>query len=250
MHSNNMPLPYLVVFASLVGVAACGGESNTGPSPAPPAPPPAPPPPPAPSTGSIRVTTLSAGEDLDLSAYVAAVGQDRRRIGLDDIVAFGSLPAGDYFVDLDDVAENCSVSGGAARQVTVTAGNTEEVAFDVSCAELPPAEVDVTGTWEGTYIAIDPETLQEVSGIPGALTYVLEQNGDDVTASTIQYSGPAFEGVGRVSGSTFTLFFLGRETDTGPGRITATLEVSGDEMVGSEWEQLDDWAANTELTRQ
>jgi hypothetical protein len=48
----------------------------------------------------------------------------------------------------------------------------------------------------------------------------------------------------------FTLFFLGRETDTGPGRITATLEVSGDEMVGSEWEQLDDWAANTELTRQ
>jgi len=250
MHSNNVPLPYLVVFASLVGVAACGGESNTGPSPATPPPPPAPPPPPSPSTGSIRVTTTSAGEDLDLSAYVAAVGQDRRRMDLDGVVAFSLLPAGDYFVDLDDVAGNCSVSGGAARQVTVTAGNATEVAFDVSCEALPPAEVDVTGTWVGTYIAIDPETLQEVSGIPGTLTYVLEQTGDDVTASTIQYSGPAFEGVGRVSGSTFTLFFLGRETSQGLGRMNAMLEVSGDEMVGSEREQLDDWAANTELTRQ
>ncbi len=250
MHSNNVPLPYLVVFASLVGVAACGGESNTGPSPAPPPPPPAPPPPPSPSTGSIRVTTTSAGEDLDLSAYVAAVGQDRRRMDLDGVVAFSSLPAGDYFLDLDDVAGNCSVSGGAARQVTVTAENATEVAFDVSCEELPPAEVDVTGTWVGTYISIDPETLQEVSGIPGTLTYVLEQTGDDVTASTIQYSGPAFEGVGRVSGSTFTLFFLGRPTAEGTGKVTATLEVSGDEMAGSELEQLDDWAANTELTRQ
>ena len=169
---------------------------------------------------------------------------------LDGVVAFSALPAGDYFLDLDDVAGNCSVSGGAARQVTVSAGNATEVTFDVSCAALPPADVDVTGTWEGTYIEIDPETLQEVSGIPGTLTYVLEQDGDEVTASTIQYTGPAFEGVGRVSGSTFTLFFLGRPTDTGPGRITATLEVSGNEMVGSEWEQLDDWAANTELTRQ
>ena len=196
------------------------------------------------------MTTTSVGEDLDLSAYVAAVGQDRRRMDLDGVVAFGSLPAGDYFVDLDDVAENCSVSGSAARQVNVTAGNATDVTFDVSCTALPPAEVDVTGTWVGTYIAVDPETGQEVSGTPGTLTYVLEQDGDDVTASTIQYAGPAFEGVGRVSGSTFTLFFLGRETAQGPGRMNATLEISGDEMVGSEREQLDDWAANTELTRQ
>ena len=108
----------------------------------------------------------------------------------------------------------------------------------------------MTGTWVGTYIEINPETLQEVSGVPGTLTYVLEQDGDDVTASTIQYSGPACEGVGRVSGSTFTLFFLGRETETGAGKVTATLEISGADMVGSEREQLDDWAANTELTRQ
>ena len=108
----------------------------------------------------------------------------------------------------------------------------------------------MTETWVGTYIAIDPETGQEVSGAPGTLTYELEQDGDDVTASNIQYSGPAFEGVGRVSGSTFTLFLLGRDTSQGPGRITATLEVSGAEMVGSEREQLDDWAVNTELTRQ
>lgn len=226
------PLPYLV-FAPLVVLSACGGESGTGPA--------------APT--SLLVSVASTGEDLDLSAYVVTVGQDRRQIGLDGAVTFSPISAGNHTVQLDDVAGNCSVSGGAVRQVSVTGGNTTEVAFDVSCAALPPATVDVSGTWIGSY--------DGGSVFVGVLTYVLQQDGDEVTASTIRYENQnngnmnQYSGVGRVSGNTLTLFFLGEETVPGErGKVTATLEVSGDEMAGNDTEQLGNWAATLSLMRQ
>ncbi len=194
------------------------------------------------------MTTSTTGEDLDLSAYVVAIGEDERRIELEDDATFGQLSAGDYTVRLLDLAENCSVAGGPSQQVSVTGGNTAAATFQVSCVALPPAEVDVSGSWAGTYREVNPETRQE-NGQSGPLTYELEQDTDDVTAA-ITYLSVTYAGTGRVSGNTLTLFFLGEETDSGPGKITAVLEVSGDEMVGSEREQMDDWAANTELTRQ
>lgn len=246
--SNERRMPFLLV-ASFVALAACAGEPGTGPaSPAPPTAPPPPPPPPSPSTGSVRATTTTTGDDLDFSAYVVSLGETRKRIELEGSTTFDQLAAGDYTLRLSDVAHNCSVAGGNSQQVSVTGGGTAVATFDVSCAALPPAAVDVSGMWMGTYREVDPQTGQE-NGQSGPLTYQLAQDGDDITAS-VTYLSVTYSGTGRVSGSTLTLFFLGEDTETGPGKVTAVLEVNGDAMAGSEREQMDDWAANTELARQ
>lgn len=252
MHLHR-PLLFLVS-ASLVALSACAGEPSTGPSsqPPPPAPPPAPPPPPPPSNGSIRVTTTTTGEDLDLSAYLATVtGQAQERIELNDDVTMSSIPAGSQTVRLEHVADNCSVEGGASRQVSVTGGSTTDVSFSVSCAALPPAEVDVTGTWSGPIEGTDKRSGATSTG---TLIYELEQDGDDVTAAiTYDFGGGAndYVGVGRVSGNTLTIFSLGFEFEEGrPSKVTATLDVDGDEMTGSDEEQDDFWEATMTLTRQ
>ena len=45
-----------------------------------------------------------------------------------------SVPQGSYTVTVGSVAQNCAVNGGPARAVTVVAGTTANVAFDVTCA--------------------------------------------------------------------------------------------------------------------
>jgi hypothetical protein len=49
----------------------------------------------------------------------------------DGSIAFANLRAGVHTVTLESVAENCAVSGSAARSVTVAAGGTVAVDFEV-----------------------------------------------------------------------------------------------------------------------
>lgn len=227
-------VPTLVVTPCFV-VWACGGDSGpSAPSPL--------------DEGSLSVTTRTTGQDLDLSAYVVTAGQERRRIERNGAATITPLPTGGTSVRLEDVAANCSVAGGPSRQVTVAAGEVTSVAFDVDCAAVPPAEVDVTGTWTGP-------SLTSSTGESYAIAYVLTQTGDDVTAPTISYKNLAdgststFSGAGRVSGHTLTLFFLGSVRDGDQDRVTASLEVSGDEMTGRHEEQLGRWSATMTLQR-
>lgn len=230
------------LFASVIALPACSGDSNTGPAPGPP------PPPPAPITGSIRVVTTTTGDDFDLSAYLVSIGEDVRLIEWNAGVAFGDLAARDYTVTLSDVAENCSVSGDASREVSVTAGSTTEVAFDVSCAALPPAEVDVTGSWSGEFEGTD--NVAGGSG-SGTLTYELVQDGDDVSGTLIGDEA-TYSVEGRVSGSTVTLFFLGwtRPATGYRHRVTNAGEVNGSVMAGTSVEQRSEWTGTFRVVRQ
>lgn len=229
-----------LIFSPLVALAACAGESNTGPSSAPP-----PPPPPAQSTGSIRVITATTGDDLDPSAYLVSVADDIRLIMQNGSVTFESLSAGEHTVTLAHVAQNCSVGGAASQTVSVTGGGAAEARFDIYCEALPPADADVSGTWQGEYIG---------SNSKGTLTYVLEQQGDDVTASiTYRHDDGAetnFSGEGWVSDSTLTLFFLGGFTGGPQHRVTSTSFVASDRLNGTDEEQLDQWSATFSLLAQ
>jgi hypothetical protein len=189
------------------------------------------------------VSTTTTGDDFDLDGFVVRVAGELERADASGTVEFRTLSAGTHTVQLDDVADNCSVDGGDTRQVTLAPGATT-VAFSVTCVALPPATVDVTGTWIGGY---DPDG----QGMAGRiLTYMLVQNGDEVTG-LIGYGSPGeYSGVGRVSGSTLSLFYLGLEHESGRYRVTATLEVSGNDMSGNDTEQLGLWAAVVALTRQ
>src|SRR5947199_209570 len=88
----------------------------------------------APSTGTIRVTMRNIGGDLDVDGYTIRIDSaiSRQVVGATTI-DIAALRAGPHLVVLQDVAENCAVTDGASRSVTVTAGGAVIVSFDVVC---------------------------------------------------------------------------------------------------------------------
>lgn len=231
----------LVGIVPLAAFAACGGGSSL---------PPAPDPQPSAAAGDIRVTTTSTGEDQDLNAYLLKVGDSVSLIEWNDTVTYSNLPAEDWTVELQDVAENCSVADGATRNVSVADNSTTQVAFEVSCDSLPAAAVDVSGTWTGNFTGGPPNAPPET----GSLVWVLEQHGDDVTGSVkTSHGGPVYtydiEG-GRVSGSTVTLFFLGKAVLGEEGyRFTSIGEVAAQRISGSVDEQMNLWLGTFTVAR-
>ncbi len=108
-------------------------------------------------SGRIRVTTVTTGEDLDPTYYVR---DDPPQSLTPQLPANGSviLPIafapGDHVLSLLDVASNCAVVGGNAQTVTVSAGDTSDVAFAVTCVGNLPA---LRGTIATTGTDVDPD---------------------------------------------------------------------------------------------
>lgn len=202
-----------------------------------------------PQLGNVRISTLTTGEDLDLSAYRASVGSELKLAGLNDVLTFVGIPAGTHTAAVDDIAENCTVDGGSSRQVEVTADATAEVTFQVSCTALPPAEVDVTGEWSGPAEGCD-NTLPRCEDFN--LTWVLQQTGDDVTGHVDYDIGESYELTGRVSGTDLTFFYLGwtRPATGYQFRVTSTAGAVGDTLTGSSAEQMGEWRDTFRLVRQ
>jgi hypothetical protein len=215
-------------------IAACSGDPDvTDPEPA----------------TELHVSVSTTGDDFDLSGYVVIVGPDTSISGVQAESEFRNVLPGSHMVQLTDVASNCTVSGNATREVTVIEGEITEIGFDVSCTALPPASVDVTGTWIGE--ATDLSTYE--SGTVASVIHVLRQTGSTVVADSLDMETPSShfpaKGVGRVSGTTLTLFYT-VDTEVGRFRITNTIIVSGNEMEGTSVEQLDRFEANLALSKQ
>src|SRR5437867_3852872 len=91
------------------------------------------------ANGSIRITTVTTGEDVDPNGYYAAWGASGGSwLQANGSVTVPAVPAGVEGVGLSDVASNCAIVGGEWKTVTVTAGATNDVTFAVTCAgDLP-----------------------------------------------------------------------------------------------------------------
>ncbi len=90
---------------------------------------------PTPTTGSIQATTSTAGDTLDPDGYTVTVdGTQSQAVGINDVVTFADLEEGSHSVELSGVAKNCTVSGENPRGVSVTAGETAQEGFGVTCA--------------------------------------------------------------------------------------------------------------------
>jgi len=201
------------------------------------------------SSTQLRVTITTNGEDFDFSGYLVIVGRDTLLSAPQADLDFPSLLPGTYTVQLDDVASNCTVTGGALRQVTIVEGQTTRTSYSISCAALPPATVNVTGTWvgEATNLSTYPP------GTVAPIIYVLRQTGDSVTADSLNLITPSDSfpavGVGRVSDNTLTLFFT-TDTEVGVFRLTNTLMIVGSDMEGISTEQFGRFVADLALTKQ
>ena len=113
---------------------------------------------PPPQTGNLTVSTSTSGSNLDPDGYTVTVdGGASQAIGTNGSVTFSGLSAASHTVVLSGVANNCSVSGGTSRTVSVPAGGTATTSFAVSCAAPPPQTGNLTVTASTTGSNLDPD---------------------------------------------------------------------------------------------
>jgi hypothetical protein len=107
-----------------------------------------------PSTGSIRVSAATSGSALDPDGYRFAVdGGNSRPLGVNGSQTIGGVSAGSHTVVLSNVASNCDVDGGASKSVSVTAGQTAEASFSLTCTATGPSAARSTVVANPTTIA-------------------------------------------------------------------------------------------------
>src|SRR5437762_9468375 len=85
------------------------------------------------TTGSLTVTTSTTGSNLDPDGYTVTVDGNQKAIGINNSVTFSGLSPGNHSVQLNGLAQNCTVSSNP-RTVSITAGSTTKTTFTVSCA--------------------------------------------------------------------------------------------------------------------
>jgi hypothetical protein len=90
------------------------------------------------AAGTVRVTTATTGIDPD-SYYSVCIGPSRlactryASLPMNGAVIVPGVPMGPQTVTLNDVATNCTVSGGQSHALSVPQDGTVDVAFAVRC---------------------------------------------------------------------------------------------------------------------
>jgi dipeptidyl aminopeptidase/acylaminoacyl peptidase len=99
-----------------VAVAACGGDEV------------------GPVTGTLQVTLSTSGDGGDPDGYLVLVNHTVQRAAPSNgTVEVEALPPGEQEVGLEGLSFNCAAQGEAVRQVTIAAGDTARVSFEVVC---------------------------------------------------------------------------------------------------------------------
>jgi hypothetical protein len=136
--------------AAVLAVAACGGE-ETGPV-----------------TGTLQVSLTTSGDGSDPDGYLVLVNHTvQRPAPANGTVDVEALPPGDQEVSLEGLSANCSPQGETVFQVTLAAGDTARVSFEIACLAATGTIRAATST---TGVDLDPSgyaiTVDEVSAGP------------------------------------------------------------------------------------
>jgi Big-like domain-containing protein len=89
------------------------------------------------TTGSIRVATSTTGENLDDGYQFAIDGGSPQAIVANGDQTVGGFAPGSHTVVLSGIAGNCN--GDASKNVSVTAGETSDVNFSITCTSTTPS---------------------------------------------------------------------------------------------------------------
>lgn len=133
------------------------------------------------STGTIEVLTTASGSGSDPDGFsVLLDGADRGPVTPGAAAAFAQLPPGPHIIGLSGLAANCQVVGDNPRDVTVSAGQTAQVPFAVTCTAPEPSSgtLQISTTTSGTdqdpdgySIRIDNASAQPI-GVNATLTLI------------------------------------------------------------------------------
>jgi Tol biopolymer transport system component len=120
-----------------------------------------------PITGSVEVTTVTTGVDIDPDGYTVSVaGGTGQAIDVDGTITVSGVVHGDRTVQLANLQSNCSVvNGDNPRTVTVPGEGTVQTTFEVSCVALT-GNLNVTASTTGSGLDPDGYTVS-VDGGPG-----------------------------------------------------------------------------------
>jgi hypothetical protein len=135
------------------------------------------------TTGTISVSTTTSGQDLDNSYTVTLDGGGGQSIGGTGTVTFNTVSPGSHDVELINVASNCTVNESNPQTVGVTAGNTTNVSFTISCA-LITGDLRVITATSGSELDPDGYTVT----VDGANSRTMTVN--DTTIYTGVQDGP------------------------------------------------------------
>ncbi len=133
------------------------------------------------STGTIEVLATSSGSGSDPDGFAALLdGVDRGPVRAGVAAAFPQLPPGAHTIGLSGLAANCQVVGDNPRSVTVSAGQTAQVPFAVTCTAPAPSSgtLQISTTTSGTdqdpdgySVRIDNASAQPI-GVNATLTLI------------------------------------------------------------------------------
>jgi hypothetical protein len=105
------------------------------------------------STGTIEVLATATGSGSDPDGFVVLLdGADSGPITSGLAADFSQIPPGSHTVGLSGLAANCQVVGDNPRDVTVSAGQTAQVPFAVTCTTPGPSSgtLQISTTTGGT----------------------------------------------------------------------------------------------------
>jgi dipeptidyl aminopeptidase/acylaminoacyl peptidase len=87
-----------------------------------------------PLSGAHRVTAAVAGAGSDTDGFLVVLDRTvRRALTPESSVLLSAITPGQHVVALEGLGPNCRVEGEAERTVDITAGDTSETVFDVTC---------------------------------------------------------------------------------------------------------------------
>lgn len=94
------------------------------------------------TTGALEVSTVTTGDDRDPDGYTVTVGEEVLALASDDTLVVNDLPGGEHVVEISNTEPNCGVlEPGNPRSVSILAGDTVAVRFDIRCEGRGSLEV-------------------------------------------------------------------------------------------------------------
>lgn len=89
------------------------------------------------TTGTVRVLVTTSGPDPDPDGYTITLDGSRSMASaINDTVNFRDVEEGMHELELTGAEGNCSVAADNPRSLSVTAGDTTDTAYDVTCSDI------------------------------------------------------------------------------------------------------------------
>lgn len=109
-------------------------------------------------TGSIEVSTVTTGSELDSDGYMVLAGGPRGNIAANGSLTITGMSEGPWGVTLGGLSINCTIDDPQTKIVTVSSVAPVQVAFSVRCA--PTVSLNVTAATTGVDFDSNGYSLQ------------------------------------------------------------------------------------------